>query len=208
MPTYGTLCPQCAKYFKSLFVFFDLGRSESVSFHTEIRDKCVMKRYGNIAVLVLLVATAGCRRSAETTEIDPSALTRRNFVGKSLTVFLDGRQTQPLGEADPEAWTVKPISGNPTIRFMVDPKAFELPIRRVNISIHPVVDGKTDQTAVYWPTERPAQPDQKVTAKSFEYVSQGRYRKVAKLPPGRYRLFLHVIGQKNQDRQIILFTVE
>ena len=167
-----------------------------------------MKRYGHIVVLVLLGAMAGCKRSSEPTALDPSALTLRNFVGKSLSVFLDGHRTQPIKGSNPAAWTVEPISGNPTIRFMVDPKTFELPIRRVNISIHPVVDGKADQTAAYWPTKRPAQPDREVTAKSFEYVSQGRYQKIAKLPPGRYRLFIHVIGQKNQDRQVILLTVK
>jgi hypothetical protein len=167
-----------------------------------------MKRYGYIVVLVLLGTIAGCKRSAEPTMIDPSALTLRNFVGKSLSVFLDGHRTQPLEGSNPATWTVDPISGNPTIRFVVDPKAFDLPIRRVNISIHPVVDGKADQTVAYWPTERPAQPDREITAKSFEYVSQGQYQKVAKLPPGQYCLFLHVIGQKNKDRQVIFLTVE
>ncbi len=164
----------------------------------------------SVLVWSSLACLAGGCGNGGVPSTDPyrAVLNPDKFVGQTITVFLDGRQTEATKDTSPLTWTVEPISGNPTVRFSVDDVAFGLPIRRVGITIHPFAEDKVDQEAFYRPTEHPIHPDQELRLPSFEYIGRNQYQKVTKLPPGQYRFVIHVIGQRNRDRQIILFTVE
>lgn len=157
---------------------------------------------------VLMIVLPGCRRDTDPLKKDPSALDGMRGTGNTLTVFLDGHQTRETKGTTQPAWTARRISGTPTILFQVASDTFELPLKRVNITINPVVEGKVNEAAIYRPTARLSQPDQKIRLEGFDYIDSKEHRKVAKLPPGRYRFSIRVIGQKNHDRQIIFVTVE
>ena len=134
--------------------------------------------------------------------------TPKKSLGKTLIVFLDGRQTLPLEGDSNDRWTVEPVSGNPTVRFQTDPQEFELPLKSVNITIYPIIDGEIDEMVLYRPIKILYQPDQDIRLNSFEYVGRNQYRTVTTLPPGQYRFVLHLIGKQNRDRQVILLTVK
>ncbi len=157
---------------------------------------------------VLMVVLLGCSRGPDPLSRAPATLGAMKGKGSTLTVFMDEHQTREMKGTTQSAWTAGRISGTPTILFQIAPGAFELPLRRVNITINPVVEGEVDETAIYRPTARLSQPDQKVRLEDFEYIDSNGYRKVARLPPGRYRFSIHVIGQRNQNRQVIFVTVE
>ncbi len=159
--------------------------------------------------MIALGLIVGCEAGGKNSGADdPFALTPKRLLGSTLTVFLDGHQTRSVQDAQSPTWTVEAVDGNPTIRFLVDETALSLPLKSVDIAIYPFIEGQVDELVVYRPTQRLSEPDKEVRLKRFEYVGRGEYRNVAKLSPGQYRLVLHVIGQKNRDRQVILMTVK
>ena len=161
------------------------------------------------ASMIALGLIAGCQADGKNSgAADPFALTPKRFLGSTLTVFMDGHQTRSVQDAQSPTWTVEPVDGNPTIRFLIDETAFSLPLKSVDIAIYPFDKGQVDEMVVYRPTQRLSEPDKEVRLRRFEYVGRGEYRSVSKLSSGRYRLVLHVIGQKNRDRQVILLTVK
>ncbi len=155
-----------------------------------------------------MVAILGCSQPPDPWKIDPATMVALNGVGNTLTVFLDGHQTRKMKGSTPQTWTAGQISGTPTILFQIARSTFELPLRRVNITINPVIEGEVDEMAIYRPTARLSQPGQKVRLKGFDYIDPNEHRKVTQLPPGRYRFSICVIGQRNHDRQVIFVTVE
>ncbi len=157
---------------------------------------------------VLMIVLSGCGQDPDLLRNDPSALDAMKGTGNTLMVFLDEHQTREMKGTTRPAWTVKRISGTPTILFQVKSESFDLPLKRVNITINPVVEGKVNETAIYRPTARLSQPDQKIRLEGFDYIDSNGHRKVAQLPPGQYRFSIRVIGQRNHDRQIIFVTVE
>lgn len=157
---------------------------------------------------VLMLVLLGCGQAPDPLRDDPATVGALMGMGNTLTVFLDGRQARETKGTTRPAWTAGRISGTPTILFQVKPEAFDLPLIRVNITINPVIEGKVNETAIYRPTARISRPDQKVRLEGFGYIDSKGHRKVAQLPPGRYRFSIRVIGQRSHDRQIIFVTVE
>ena len=99
------------------------------------------------------------------------------------------------------------MGGNPTLRFEGDPEKYAPPLRRVTVTIRPMIEGKADESVVYRPTQHLVGPDDELHMNAFEYVGPDGYRRVSRLPTGPYQLTLRVIARKHRDRQVILMSV-
>jgi hypothetical protein len=197
-----------------------------------------MSRLSNILALLLLpLLAAGCRRAAvdADTPEPPTAqagapsseftqpvrtepvsgptplrqLRKADFQGWNLTVLIDGRETIPTYlEGERQVWTAGVVSTTPSVEFVTD-RPYLGAFADARLTLRPIRNGQVvmDEVWMYAGEARPA-PLRGVRLDHLRRVDGEDVIDHAALPPGRYRLNLHVRGEQTWDRQYIDLTVE
>jgi hypothetical protein len=131
-------------------------------------------------------------------------LRKANFQGWYLTVLVDGRQTRPADISEKrQVWQAGNVSPTPSVEFVLDREALG-GFLASRISLRPVRDGRPVLDELWLPAESTAaRPLERTRLSGFRQVRDNEITHHDALPPGRYRLILHIRGEQNWDQQYI-----
>jgi hypothetical protein len=189
------------------------------------------------ALLLLSLLVAGCRRAAvdadapasPTTATDTTAseftqpvrtepvsgptplrqLRKADFQGWYLTVLIDGREALPSYlEGERQIWTAGVVSTTPSVEFVAD-RPYLGAFEEARLTLRPIRNGQVVMEEVWlYAGEARCAPLRGVRLDRLRRVDGEDVIDHAALPPGRYRLNLHVRGERTWDRQYVDLTIK
>jgi len=133
---------------------------------------------------------------------------KEDFRGWYLTVWVDGKQThegEKLGRD--QTWEGGQVSTTPTIKVAMDTARLGS-LKSAEILLNPVsARGGVDGSDMWQPKAKLTEVGKGIKLGPFDHIGGGKMVKADALPPGRYRLSVHIDGEKTWDRQYVMITV-
>jgi hypothetical protein len=136
-------------------------------------------------------------------------LRKADFQGWHLTVMIDGRETQPAyREGTRQIWSAGVVSPTPKVEFVAD-RPYLGEFRDARLSLHAVRDGRVVVSELWqYVGEATLAPLNGIALNRLRRVADGEIAEHTALPPGQYRLTLHVRGEETWDRQYVDLDVK